>query len=72
MDSKLNLAQGQVTHLKKMLESNNPKLKSKVGYAQISKNKKLLDVNALEVDDVFEAQSSEYVLSAKVLQKTKI
>jgi len=72
IDSKINLAQGQVTHLRKMLESNNPKLKSKIGYAQISKNKKLLDVNKLEVDDVFEAQSSEYVLSAKVLQKTKI
>ena len=72
MDSFINLAQGQVITLQKMLESNNPKLKSKVGFAQVSQNHKVIDISSLRVDDTFEAQNSEYSISAKVIQKTKI
>jgi exodeoxyribonuclease VII large subunit len=72
IDSKINNAQSQVKHLQNMLESNNPKLKTKVGFAQISKNHKVVDIASLEVDDVFEAQSDEIVLSAKVIHKTNI
>jgi len=72
IDSRLSLAQSQVQHLQNMLESNNPKLKNRVGFAQISKNNKVLDIASLKIDEEFEVQSSEYVISAKVINKTKI
>ena len=42
-----------------MLESNNPKLKSKSGFAQISKDKKVIDISELKIDDSFELQSDD-------------
>jgi exodeoxyribonuclease VII large subunit len=72
IDSKLNIAQNQLISLQKMLESNNPKLKSKKGFAQISKDKKVIDIDSLHVEDIFELQSDEISISAKVLNKTKI
>jgi len=32
----------------------------------------IVDIAALEIDDVFEAQTNEYKVSAKVLKKEKI
>ncbi len=72
IDSIFNIAQNQLITITKMLESNNPKLKSKVGFAQVSQNRKVIDISSLHVEDVFEAQNSEYVISAKVINKTKI
>ncbi len=72
IDSKINIAQNQVSTLKKMLESNHPKFKSKKGFAQISKDSKVIDISSLHVDDVFEAQSDKVSISAKVLKITNI
>ncbi len=72
IDSVVNLAQNQLTSLQKMLESNHPKLKTKKGFAQISQNSHVVDIDTLNVDDIFEAQSREYTVVAKVLQKEKI
>ena len=72
IDSVVNLAQNQLTSLQKMLESNHPKLKTKKGFAQISQNSHVVDIDTLNVDDIFEAQSKEYSIVAKVLQKEKI
>jgi exodeoxyribonuclease VII large subunit len=72
IQSVLNIAQNQLIALEKMLESNNPKYKNKKGFAQIVKEKKVIDLASLEVNDIFEAQSDEYIVSAKVLQKEKI
>ena len=69
IDSVINVAQNQVLNLQKMLESNNPKLKSKSGFAQISKDKKVIDISELEIDDVFELQSDEVYLNAVVTKK---
>jgi exodeoxyribonuclease VII large subunit len=68
----MNIAQNQLLSLKKMLESNNPKYKNKKGFAQIVKDKKIIDIAGLEVGDIFEAQSDEYIVRAKVLDKEKI
>ncbi len=70
--SKFNIAQNQVLTMQKMLESNNPKLKSKKGFAQISKNSKVIDMESLNVDDIFELMSDKVVISAKVLKKSNI
>ena len=72
IDSKINIAQNQVITLQKMLESNHPKLKSKKGFAQISKDSKVIDISSLHVDDIFEAQSDKVSISAKVIKRNNI
>lgn len=72
IDSKLNIAQNQIVTLQKMLESNNPKLKSKRGFAQISKDSIVVDISSLHVDEIFEAQSDEVVVTAKVVDIMKL
>ena len=69
MTTKLNVAQNQVHNLQKMLESNHPKIKSKKGFAQISKDSKVIDISTLSVDDIFQAQSDRIFISAKVIKK---
>ncbi len=69
INSILNTKQNQVLNIKKMLESNNPKLKTKRGFAQLSKNKKVIDISELEVDEKFELQSDNIYISAKVIKK---
>ena len=68
----VHLAQNQLLNAKKMLESNHPKLKTKKGFAQISQNSTVIDIESLEVDDIFEAQSERVLVRAKVLQKEEI
>jgi exodeoxyribonuclease VII large subunit len=72
MESKLNIAQNQVLSLQKMLESNHPKFRSKKGFAQISKDSKVIDISSLRVDEIFELMSDEVIVSAKVLKKINI
>ena len=72
ISSNINVAQNQVLALKKMLESNNPKFKSKRGFAQVSLNSKVIDISELELHDVFQAQSSSTSISAKVISKKNI
>lgn len=69
LDSIVNNKYNQLANLYKMLESNNPKLKAKTGFAQISKNKKVIDISELEVNENFELQSDSVFVSAKVLNK---
>ena len=64
--------QENLTNIKNQIEYNNPKKKEKIGYAQISKNNKLIDVNSLEVDDKFEIQSINYKYNCKIIQKEKL
>ena len=72
IDSIVNLAQNQLLSLRKMLESNHPKLKTKKGFAQISREGVVVDIDSLEKDDIFEAQSDTVVIKAQVLDKRKI
>ncbi|MCK9473584.1 exodeoxyribonuclease VII large subunit [Sulfurimonas sp.] len=72
ISSRINIAQNQVTTLQKMLESNNPKLKSKKGFAQISKDAKVIDIASLKVDEVFDLMSDRVTISAKVLTKNRL
>lgn len=65
-------SQNQLSNLMRMLESNNPKFKTKKGFAQISKDSKVVDILSLKVDDNFEMMSDEVKVSAKVLTTAKI
>lgn len=72
IQSKINIAQNQVLTLQKMLESNHPKLKSKKGFAQISKDSKVIDLESLQLGEVFDLMSDKICISAKVLKKSNI
>jgi exodeoxyribonuclease VII large subunit len=72
IQSNLNLAQNQLSNLEKMLKSNNPKFKTKKGFAQLSLNSQVINIESLNVDDVFEAQSDEVIIHAKVINKEYI
>lgn len=69
IDSIVNVAQNQLLNLQKMLESNNPKLKSKSGFAQISKDKRVIDISELNIHDDFQLQSDEVYINAIVTGK---
>ncbi|MBA3027085.1 MAG: exodeoxyribonuclease VII large subunit [Sulfurimonas sp.] len=66
------LAQNQVLHLTKMLESNHPKFKVKKGFAQISKEHRVIEISELQINDEFELQSDAVRISAKVINKENI
>ena len=68
---KLNTAKSQVDNLEKMLESNHPKLKNKKGFAQVSKNSKVIDISSLKTNDIFDIQTDETFIKAKVIKKEK-
>ena len=68
----LSLNANQVSHLQKMLESNHPKFKNKSGFAQISKDAKVIDLACLEADDIFDAMSDKVKITAKVVAKTAL
>lgn len=70
IDSKINIAQNQLSSLLKMIESNHPKHKSKRGFVQISKESKVVEISSLKVDDIFDLMSDEIKLSAKVIKKS--
>ena len=72
IDIILNASHNKINNLQTMLESNNPKFKTKKGFAQLSLNSKVVDMSDLNVDDTFELQSDKIVISAKVITKEKI
>ena len=69
IDSIVNNKLNQLNNLNNMLESNNPKLKTKIGFAQISFKKKVIDISDLHVEDTFEVQSDKVYISATVIKK---
>ncbi len=72
LESNLNIYKSELLNLQKMLESNNPKFKSKKGFAQLSIESKVVDIDSLKVDDLFEAQSDSTIVSARVIKKESI
>ncbi|MDY0117630.1 MAG: exodeoxyribonuclease VII large subunit [Sulfurimonadaceae bacterium] len=72
IDNIIALNLNQLLHLQKMLESNHPKLKNKSGFAQISKDTVVVQLEMLEIDDIFEAMSDKVKISAKVVSKTSL
>ena len=71
IESIQNNKQNQLNNLLKMLESNNPKLKTKTGFAQISQNKKVVDIAELHVNDSFDIQNDTVYIQAQVIKRTQ-
>lgn len=72
IQTRLNNYKTQIVNMQQMFASNDPKLKRKKGFAQISQDHKVIELQTLELDDLFEAQSDQVVISAKVIQKRSI
>lgn len=72
IESVLSSARARVSHLQKMIESNHPQLKSKKGFAQISKDEKVIDISILNESDMFQAQNDTYVITAQVVSKKRL
>ena len=72
INSILNTKQSQLNNALKNLESNNPKYKSKKGFAQIAQDKKVIDIDELNKGDEFELMNDKIVINAKVLQRNNI
>jgi exodeoxyribonuclease VII large subunit len=56
----------ELKQLENALVSQNPSQKSKKGFAQISKEGKLIDLESLVVGDSFEAMSDKMVITSQV------
>jgi exodeoxyribonuclease VII large subunit len=72
INSSLREANLQLINLQKMFESNHPKYKTKKGFAQLSKDSKVIDLTSLHENDIFEVQSDTIVISAKVISKKEL
>jgi exodeoxyribonuclease VII large subunit len=60
----------EVLHVENAMKLQDPKLKNKRGFAQISKDEKVISLKNLHVEDTFEVMTDELVIKAKVLEIT--
>lgn len=72
IDKRVEIAKNQLNILEKMIESFNPKQKSTIGFVQISKDSKVIDMLELRVDDEFDIMDQSFLIRAKVLNKEKL
>jgi len=69
IDATINNKFIELNNIMKMLESNNPKFKTKTGFVQISQNKKVIDIAELNINDSFDVQSNNVYINASVINK---
>ncbi len=69
---KLNQKRNQLEQLKDAYKLNDPSKKDKSGYAQISKDGKIISLEELKVGDIFSSQTSKVEIKAKVLQRIEL
>ncbi|MDX1295950.1 MAG: exodeoxyribonuclease VII large subunit [Sulfurimonadaceae bacterium] len=66
MTSLMTMKQAALTGMLRNLEANNPELKSKKGFAQISRSGKVVELSSLQSGDTFEAMDASVKVSATV------
>ncbi|MEA3374186.1 MAG: exodeoxyribonuclease VII large subunit [Campylobacterota bacterium] len=59
--------QSRLTNMLMLFEANDPKLKRKRGFAQLSQNGKVIELGNLKPDDTFEAMDDQYKVTSRVL-----
>ena len=62
----------ELRQLESAFVSQDPKLKNKKGFAQVSQAGKLIELEQLEMDESFEVMSDKVSIKAKVLQKSSL
>jgi exodeoxyribonuclease VII large subunit len=68
IESTLRQKQFVMTQLEQGLSANHPKHKNKRGFAQITREGKVIDLDALGVGDIFEAMNEKQVVRAEVVE----
>ncbi|WP_281951321.1 exodeoxyribonuclease VII large subunit [Nitrosophilus kaiyonis] len=61
-----------IEHLKEKIENIYRSKEIKKGFAQVVKNKKVVDLKDIEIDDIFELQTKDVVIEAKALSKKNL
>jgi len=67
MQTILQTKRGELKQLQNTFASQDPRLKNKKGFAQVSKNGKLIELESLKEGDTFEAMSDKVTLTNKVI-----
>jgi len=67
MQTILQTKRGELKQLQNAFASQDPRLKNKKGFAQVSKNGKLIELESLKEGDTFEAMSDKVTLTNKVI-----
>jgi exodeoxyribonuclease VII large subunit len=57
--------------LKSNYSLNNPLNRQKDGFVELSKNKKLINLNLVKVDDIVELQSVDIIAECKIISLSK-
>ena len=72
IESTFRQKQFMITQLEQGFSANHPKNKNKSGFAQIAREGKVIDLDALSVGDQFDAMNDKRVVRAEVVEISKI
>ena len=72
VDNALRQKKSLVSQMMGAYEAQHPKHKNKRGFAQISRNGKIIDLDELSVGDTYEAMSEKTVVTSEVLTIVKL
>ena len=72
MESVMRQKQSIITQMIQAYESQHPSHKNKRGFAQITRDGKVIDLDELSVGDDYEAMTDKTVVTSKVVKKVKI
>jgi len=64
--------QYNLNSMKESYKNSNPKMRDKIGFAQIVKGKNVVTLSELKVNDTFTLQDSKEIIDAKVISKSKM
>ena len=71
LNQKLQIASNILESLKSNYSLNNPLNRQKDGFVELSKNKKLINLNLVKVDDIVELQSVDIIAECKIISLSK-
>lgn len=71
LNQKLQINSNILENLKSNYNLNNPINRQKEGFVELSKNKKLINLNSLKVDDIVELQSIDMLAECKIISLSK-
>lgn len=68
----IKLKQNNIELLKNNFLINNPNKKAKIGFVQVTKEAKLIDINLSKVDDIIDLETVFHKFKCQIIQKQKI
>ncbi|WP_198306219.1 exodeoxyribonuclease VII large subunit [Arcobacter vandammei] len=71
ISQKIEIFQNIVDSTKQNYILNNPRNRDKIGFVQLSKENKIIDLDSLRIDDIIELQSSKTIANCKIISLKK-